>query len=343
MSFAELVAWANENDGFMMGLLTALYLIATIWIVFESRRTNRLQAAAIKQAAELETDRNRHYLVFNIDSRIVTHSDHDATWYFEAVVMNVGKTSAHNIRIRTSPHFTSPAGYNSNDELAYRKPSFLGEQISMMPPGYREVEQLGPTHFLFKVFDKSELKFRVYLNYEASDGTQYKDDYTIHLGERAERMGSADPMAKLRFHEVDMLDKISHSLEQLTRILDAPDRGRAFVSITEDEVTDDQWKLLEEISNRAAGVKEHLVLSEYIGGCSILFPVAASEEKRFEVSRIDVEQLCRAGLLNGHYSGGTLFFSISPLVKDRFAAQCDKGLSTGAQKVVERASQEGGC
>lgn len=57
MSFAELVACANENDGFMMGLLTALYLIATLWIVFESRRTNRLQAAAIKQAADLETDR----------------------------------------------------------------------------------------------------------------------------------------------------------------------------------------------------------------------------------------------------------------------------------------------
>lgn len=79
MSFSELVAWDNENDGFMMGLLTALYLIATLWIVFESRRTNRLQAAAIKQAADLETDRNRPYAVFNIDSRIATHSDHDAT------------------------------------------------------------------------------------------------------------------------------------------------------------------------------------------------------------------------------------------------------------------------
>lgn len=47
MSFAELVAWANENEGFMMGLLIALYLIAALWIVLEWRWTNPLRAAAI--------------------------------------------------------------------------------------------------------------------------------------------------------------------------------------------------------------------------------------------------------------------------------------------------------
>lgn len=332
MSFAELVAWANENDGFMMGLLTALYLIATLWIVFESRRTNRLQAAAIKQAADLETDRNRPYVVFNVDSRIVTHSDHDATWYFEAVVMNIGKTSAHNIHIRTTPDFSAPVGYKSNDELAYRKPSILDERISMMPPGYREVEQLGPTHFLFKVFDRSELKFQVYLNYEASDGTQYKDDYTIHLGERAERLGSADPMAKLRFREVDTLDKISQNLDQLNRILDAPDRGRLFDSISEDALTDDQWELLAEISRRAAFAKDYMLLSVYIGGCAILFPESTPKPVRLKVSQVDVEQLCRSGLLNGHYRGGILFFSVSLLAKDRLAARFEndvQGASDG--------------
>ena len=133
MSWDSAIAWANENTGFMMGVLTTLYVIATIWIVLESRRTNKYQARAICQTADLELARNRPYLVFSIDAKLKTRSDYDAIWYFVASVSNTYKKSAHNARIRTNPDFSAPVGYGEDNEFQYRTPTMLTDSISIMP------------------------------------------------------------------------------------------------------------------------------------------------------------------------------------------------------------------
>ena len=315
MNWENAVAWANGNTGFMMGVLTALYVIATVWIVWESRRTNKYQADAIRQAADLELARNRPYLVFHVDSKLKTHSDNDATWYFEASVANIGKTSAHNVRITTKPDFSAPVGYGEGDELKYRSPTMLTDRISILPPGHIEIEQLGPTHFLYQQFDKKELKFQVFMTYSSSRGEQYKDDYTIDLGERSGKVGSADSMEKLRFREIDLLSKVSDELRQLNRTLNAPDRGRMFTPIAPTELSTKQRDLLEEISKKfeTSNCNEAL-LSVHVQGADLMFS-DGRESDRLPVTPSDVEQLCRAGMLLGRYDSGTLFCSIAPLAE----------------------------
>lgn len=315
MNWYNIVAWANENTGFMMGVLTALYVVATIWIVWESRRTNKLQANAIRQAADLEVARNRPYLVFNINATMKTHSEYDATWYFEASASNVGRTSAHDIRITTEPDFSTPVGYGQGNELKYRTPTMLTDRISILPPGHTETEELGPTHFLYEQLGGEDLKFKVFLTYWSSSGQQYKDDYTIDLGERSDRMGSADAMESLRFREVELLSKVSEELNQLNLTLNAPDRGRMYYSITPDELSASQRDLLKKISRQfEASQSKEAVLSVHLDGADLIF-VGGQESSRLPVIPTDVESLCRAGLLLGRYDSGTLFCSVAPAAK----------------------------
>lgn len=319
MNWESAVAWANENTGFMMGVLTALYVVATIWIVWESRRTNKFQANAIRQAADLELARNRPYLVFHIEAKLKTHSDNDAIWFFEASVSNVGRTSAHSVCITTNPDFSTPVGYGEGNELKYRTPTMLTDRISILPPGHTEIEELGPTQFLYEQFGKKDLKFQVFMTYLSSAGEQYKDDYTIDLGERSDKVGSADAMEALRFREVDLLSKISDELSQLNRTLSAPDRGRMFSPIASAGLSKEQCILLEEISKQFnASSCDEVFLSMHHRGADLVFS-DGQESKRLPVTPSDVEQLCRAGLLVGRYDSGTLFCSVAPAAESFLA------------------------
>lgn len=316
MAFEQIVAWANQNTGFMMGALTALYVVFTAWIVWESRRTNKLQAAAIRQATELENSRSRPYLIFHIDTKMKTYSDYDASWHFVASVSNVGRTSAHNIRITTNPDFSPPVGYGEGNALKYRTPAMLADKISMLPPGHTEDEELGPTRFLYKEFGNKDLKFRVFMTYCSSTGDHYKDDYVIDLGERTERVGSADAMEQLRFREVDVLSKVSEELGQLNRTLNAPDRGRLYTSIPIDQITKQQRELLANISKQSdASGCIHYFLNVHLDGADLM-PTCPGVSERIRVSAFDVEQLCRAGLMIGHYDAGTLFCTLSRAASD---------------------------
>lgn len=86
------------------------------------------------------------------------------------------------------------------------------------------------------------------MTYFSSTGEQYKDDYTIDLGERAGKVGSANPIEALRFRELDLLSRISEELNQLNRTLNAADRGRLFTRTLPEELSTKQYELLREIS-----------------------------------------------------------------------------------------------
>ena len=55
----SVVNWSNRNNGFLMAVLTAVYVLATILILRQSRKTNRLQQEALTQARSLERSRTR--------------------------------------------------------------------------------------------------------------------------------------------------------------------------------------------------------------------------------------------------------------------------------------------
>lgn len=320
MTITEFTSWINENTGVVMSALTIAYVVTTGLILSEARRGNNHHAKAIQQASDLESQRSRPYLIFNINPVLRTMSDYSADWFFEASLTNAGRTSAHKVQVRTDPQLLAPAGYGDRDAVAYRTPTVVTSQISIVPPGHSDVESLGPTELFFKQFEDETLVFRVQLTYESIDGQKFEDQYSIDLAERKSRMGSADPMEALRYSEVDTLSKIADQLDSISSILNAADRGRAFSPLDSANISQAQRVLLDEIWARFnASGRNEFFLSNHMNGSDLVFTLAHKSDK-LRVEQTDIEQLCRAGLLIGRYDRGSLFCTISESAYNQFSS-----------------------
>lgn len=88
------IDWANTNSGFIMILLTAIYVVATIVMASLMAIANRLSNKNIQQAIVLEKARLRPYVVLNL------YTDKGIPYL---ILKNFGKTPAYNIYISTNP------------------------------------------------------------------------------------------------------------------------------------------------------------------------------------------------------------------------------------------------
>src|SRR5687767_100628 len=107
---SQIIGWANQNDGFIMAVLTAVYVIATLLIVHQAQRTNRTQQAALAQTEALEQARTRPYMVFSLDFERHIVSSGFSSFALYAVVQNVGLSSAHDVRVETTPAINAQWG-----------------------------------------------------------------------------------------------------------------------------------------------------------------------------------------------------------------------------------------
>ena len=55
----SIIDWFNVNQGFSMVLLTAVYVLATILLVRQSRRANRIAQQNLESLWKLERERSR--------------------------------------------------------------------------------------------------------------------------------------------------------------------------------------------------------------------------------------------------------------------------------------------
>src|SRR5688572_23772795 len=92
----RLVNWLNQNQGFVMALLTFVYVIATIVIARLAIKTTRLAQRNLDMALQLERDRVRPYVVFNISSST-------AKRYTYASIKNRGLSAAYSVNISIKP------------------------------------------------------------------------------------------------------------------------------------------------------------------------------------------------------------------------------------------------
>jgi hypothetical protein len=70
MAEMRLMNWLNQNQGFVMAMLTFVYVIATIVIAVLSVKSNRLAQQNVETIVELEKNRLRPYVIFNLSSSI---------------------------------------------------------------------------------------------------------------------------------------------------------------------------------------------------------------------------------------------------------------------------------
>ena len=64
------VNWLNHNQGFVMAMLTFVYVIATIVVAGLSVKGTRLAQKNIETMVDVERNRLRPYVLFNLKSSI---------------------------------------------------------------------------------------------------------------------------------------------------------------------------------------------------------------------------------------------------------------------------------
>lgn len=183
----HVIEWLNTNQGFIMSLLTLVYVIATIVIVYYNRKS-------INELKLTRESENRPYLFAYL------HKDpRDMCFYFR--IKNYGKTGAliENILITPKLKFV----YNKNTD------EFLKNVV------------LAPQQMLqFIVLEKSDVtlknSYTVNLEYTPvySKKINYTQTYTLDI-QYAHQMGYTENTSSNKSDEANALQNIANYLDSI--------------------------------------------------------------------------------------------------------------------------------
>lgn len=96
-----MIEWCNANQGFVMTLLTGVYVFATIILVYMAYKANTISEQNTRSLAKLEQERMRPLIEVRIESEPP---------FLILRVINQGQTPAYGIRIETTPHIMALRG-----------------------------------------------------------------------------------------------------------------------------------------------------------------------------------------------------------------------------------------
>ncbi len=173
-----MIEWMNANSGFMSALLTAVYVIATIAILFVMITSNFLARKGLEQAIELERSRVRPYL--SITTKIIKYRDENDKIGLPIAYLllkNHGESQAYNVRSEINPLLYSKVSIGGKD--VKKTPYFVENIISNIAPKQILIDSLGFTQRLFETYEKPI--FNIIITYSDSLGKVYTDSYVINF------------------------------------------------------------------------------------------------------------------------------------------------------------------
>ena len=159
------IEWSNANQGFLLVLLTFVYVIATIWLAMLSRRQLRL-------ATELELSRTRPMVI--LDLVVDRH-------FVFATLKNFGQTPATDVKVHTSPKLQFVMGGENSvpkQETAHPIP-FIDRGVATLAPGRTISALVG--YWPRVKSEYPDLVFEGELSYRDSTGRTYTERLVADL------------------------------------------------------------------------------------------------------------------------------------------------------------------
>ena len=145
-----------------MAILTAVYVVATIILVFVAQRQSSLTQQSLDFASKAEKAKYRPYIVFDIVyEKVVAY----------ARLRNSGASPAIDVRVSVSPRL------KWNDE--HDGIGFIEKGVSFLAPGRELSQPFGWTGEFFKKYP--DLKFSGSISYKDSDGHTYSEGFSLDL------------------------------------------------------------------------------------------------------------------------------------------------------------------
>ena len=192
-----MIEWLNCNQGFTMGLLTMVYVAATICMAMLMLRSNTLSSESLRLAVELDENRSRPYLVFDIQSR-------DRMIY--AVLKNIGLTPAYGAEVEISPQLSRlVAGKQMPSSL-------IGNKVHLIEPNREMKDVITGAPDFFVAYPNPVFSGTVC--YRDSLGNTYSESFEIDLDFQKNVLTASQRTELERIREV--LEQISESLAKLT-------------------------------------------------------------------------------------------------------------------------------
>jgi hypothetical protein len=188
LTFHKLADWLNRNQGAVMTVLTFFYVIATILLVWLSRKS-------LKTATELEKNRLRPYVLFNISSSTVTKTTY-------ASIKNLGVTAAYNVKVSIQPELQHM--YDTVSPLT-------GRDILFLPPGEEITDALDVSHVFHQKYP--DPLFEGAVEYENLGGDKFREPFRIDLTFLKKRLYTREVTV------IDELKQINETLAVIARHL----------------------------------------------------------------------------------------------------------------------------
>jgi hypothetical protein len=309
MSITEMVDWSNRNAGAVMGLLTAVYVIATILIMVQTRRAANLQAKAIQLTAQLEADRLRPRLLINFDFLPGAISSFSSTVFAHVSITNLGQTAALNVMVRVNPELVG----TPFEDRRERRPSIVNQTLTFLAPQQRLRDLVDESSAFFARYES--VKFEIEASYTDTTGTAYVDRYDIDLGPLKDTTEIHDPRDRIITSLKGAAESAVKSLAAIAETVSAPDRSALMMPFgREVPLSLSQKELLRQLRTIESSLEE----SERNG--FIAFHVlnqphavvrSLASDREWAAAQADIEYLIRAGHLHGHYAGRTLRFWVT--------------------------------
>lgn len=159
----EIIDWINNNDGFFLVILTAVYVIATIIVVRKMSKSNDLAQRNIDVFIEIENERNRPVLIFSIElvRKVMVI----------AKVKNIGPSTASKVSIHTTPELKE---LETGEQIR-----FLSEQIPSLPPNAELSTVLGMYDEYKKMYGDQVVSGHI--EYFSIGNRSYKEEFNFDL------------------------------------------------------------------------------------------------------------------------------------------------------------------
>jgi hypothetical protein len=193
------IKWLNDNQGFVMALLTLVYVITTVAIALLTLRATNLSKKHLETAIDLEKNRLRPYVIFNISSSTITRSTFVS-------IKNLGLTAAYNIKVSITPKLI----HSFADE---KESAFTASNILFLPPNEEVNDVLGLSADFHQKYPEPIFKGKI--EYEDIEKNKYTESLHIDLNFLRHRIYTG---AKTVEGELEKLNKtlvtISEQLEE---------------------------------------------------------------------------------------------------------------------------------
>lgn len=211
--------WATVVTAFLTLIYvgaTIVYVIFTFRIASATKKASEVSEEAVKisqkateissrqleKVAELEENRVRPYVLFNIvsDERHITL----------ASLKNYGLTAAYEVKVKITPDLHRAFGRENDPSIV------TSESFSFLPPNFDIDDSLGGSPEFYQRY--KEPTFEGTVSYKDSKGNDYEESFRINLKSTSKRLWVSEREIWKCFEDLNKnLDKMNSSIEKIVK------------------------------------------------------------------------------------------------------------------------------